>query len=308
MNPMHSYSKIYNLGHPEAAALFLDSVTVQEKVDGSQFSWMMEADGTVHFRSKGSIIYPETKDKLFRGSIDHILEQRDKLVVGYVYRGEALCRPKHNTLEYGRAPNGFIVLFDVDRNGEQTYASPEVVQEIGFQLDVDVAPTYYEGIISNADELLKFFERESVLGGKIEGVVIKNYVRWAIDKKVLMGKHVRAEFKEAHTTAWKSANPTRADVVDTIGADLRTDARFQKAVQHLRDAGTLTSSPKDIGALLAELKTDLKNEMSAEVAQRLLTHFWPHILRIATSGFPEWYKNELLKAQFTPEHSLVTTS
>lgn len=299
---LHSYSKIYNLGHPEVAGLFNGHVVVQEKVDGSQFSFGVDpATGEVHFRSKGAQIYAETKDKLFRGAIDAVLERRQYLSPGYVYRGEVLCRPKHNTLEYGRVPKGNVILFDVDASGEQWYVDTESLPGIAEQLDLECVPTFFTGEIHSAEALLAFLDRESVLGGPIEGVVVKNYKLYGTDKKVLMGKHVREAFKEAHTTAWKSANPTRADVVETIGTDLRTDARFRKAVEHLRDAGRLTSTPKDIGPLLKELQEDLGSEMKVLVAERLLKHFWPQIVRIATSGFPEWYKNELLQQQFAAD-------
>ena len=35
----HSYGKIFNLGHKETEALFDGPVVVEEKIDGSQFSF-----------------------------------------------------------------------------------------------------------------------------------------------------------------------------------------------------------------------------------------------------------------------------
>jgi len=32
----------------------------------------------------------------------------------------------------------------------------------------------------------------------------------------------------------------------------------------------------------------------------LWSHFWPHIRRGTTAGLPQWYKDELAKAAFTP--------
>ena len=39
-----------------------------------------------------------------------------------------------------------------------------------------------------------------------------------------------------------------------LAEGLRTEARWRKAVQHLREEGRLERSPKDIGALLVELQ------------------------------------------------------
>jgi hypothetical protein len=40
MKEIGSYPKIYNLGHKAVRDIFKEPVTAQEKVDGSQFSFM----------------------------------------------------------------------------------------------------------------------------------------------------------------------------------------------------------------------------------------------------------------------------
>jgi hypothetical protein len=39
MSSWHSYSSIYALGHKALAELFMEPVLIEEKVDGSQFSF-----------------------------------------------------------------------------------------------------------------------------------------------------------------------------------------------------------------------------------------------------------------------------
>jgi hypothetical protein len=48
MTSWHSYPKLYAMGHRAIADLLLDDVIVQEKVDGSQFSFGLfdNLDGT----------------------------------------------------------------------------------------------------------------------------------------------------------------------------------------------------------------------------------------------------------------------
>lgn len=62
MGAIASYPQVFNLGHRAVADLFLDPVTVQEKVDGSQISFgimpQYEAGHPtgmyeLHIRSKG---------------------------------------------------------------------------------------------------------------------------------------------------------------------------------------------------------------------------------------------------------------
>jgi len=49
---LNSYPKVYNLGHAAIVHLFDEPVTVEEKVDGSQFSFAL-IDGELSARSKG---------------------------------------------------------------------------------------------------------------------------------------------------------------------------------------------------------------------------------------------------------------
>lgn len=295
---LRSYSKIWNLGHKAVATLFQGMVLVEEKVDGSQFSFGKRG-GQVFFRSRGATIYPETADKLFKAAVDYIVSVKELLVDGWTYRGEVLHSLRHNTLTYGRVPKHNVVLFDIETDDGQNFLSSAGKQLEAMKLDLETVPTFYTGEITDAEGLRSLLETESFLGGcKIEGIVIKNYSQFGEDKKVLMGKWVREEFKEIHQGAWKAANPSKGDVLETIIKVYRTEARWEKAVQHLRDAGTLQDAPQDIGPLMKEIQKDLMEECAAEIKEKLYEYILPKILRGATAGSPEWYKRKLIEKQF----------
>lgn len=100
--------------------------------------------------------------------------------------------------------------------------------------------------------------------------------------------------------------PSRKDIVALLIAGLATPARFDKAVQHLREAGTLEQSPKDIGALIREVQADVKAECAELIRDKLFDYAWPTIARGIIKGLPEWYKQQLLHLQFahtTPEEA-----
>jgi len=97
---------------------------------------------------------------------------------------------------------------------------------------------------------------------------------------------------------WKKANPGKTDVVQSLIAQFSTPARFQKAVQHLKEQGLLDGSPKDIGPLLKECGEDIERECRDEITNALFNWAWPQIRRGATAGLPLWYKDELLKSAF----------
>jgi len=297
---LHSYPSIFNLGHKAVKTLFDTEVLIEEKVDGSQFSFGKH-DGVLFMRSKGATLYEPVTDKLFRAAAEYVISIKDQLEEGWTYRWEVLCRPKHNSLEYERTPQNNVIIFDIDR-GDQDYLTPVEKYVVAGKLGFEVVPVLYEGKITNYEDLKKFFDRVSVLGkANIEGMVIKAYTQFGQDKKVLMGKWVSEAFKEVHGKEWGAANPGRADFLTVLVTALKTEARWEKAIQHLRDAGTLTDSPKDIGNLLKEIQTDVKKEMGDEIKEKLFAYYWPQIARGTIGGFPEYYKDRLAKSQFAPQ-------
>lgn len=296
-NSWNSYPKIWNMGHPQARDLFSDTVVVQEKVDGSQFSFGV-IDGVLKVKSKGAIIQPENPPALFKEAVETVLRMQDALHPGWTYRGEVLSRPKHNVLAYDRVPRGHVILFDITI-GYESYAAYDVVVDEALRLGLEVVPTLYIGTIASAEELFKLMDTTSILGGqKIEGLVIKNYYRFGIDGKNLMGKIVSSAFKEVHKGEWRAQNPTNGDIILVIAEKLTTPARWQKAVQHMREAGTLTDSPKDIGPLLGAVVDDVKEEEEERIKDALFKYAWKIISRRITHGLPEWYKDQLLQQQF----------
>lgn len=296
---LHGYPKVWNMGHPAIAELFDGPVVVQEKIDGSQFTFGV-IGGALRCRSKGAEIFAGTTDKLFAGAVATAerLHKEGWLVEGWQYRGEAMCRPKHNSLEYARAPIGNVILFDVD-TGLENRVNPTALALIADTLGLEVVPVLYEGVVSGLEQLKALLDRESCLGGaKPEGVVVKNYARWGRDGKMLMGKVVSDDFRETHKREWTKTNPTRADIVEALRDTYRSERRWEKAIERLRDAGALEGSPRDIGPLMKAIPQDVEEECKAEIADALYSAFWPDIKRGTTAGFPEWYKSRLAGQQF----------
>lgn len=307
---IHSYSSIFNLGHREAKDLFSKPVVVQEKIDGSQFSFRLVVehgdDGfgmgeSLEFRSKGAEIIPgSASSKMFNEGITAVKLIKDRLTPNWTYRGEYLRVPKHNTLGYARVPVGHVVIFDIDR-ADQDYLSPAEVAKEACRIGFDAIPTIYEGVVSGPDHVAQLLKDHiPLLGGaaQAEGLVFKRYDAYSTDKKILMGKYVTEAFKEAHQTDWKATNPGGKDVVEMVIANYRTDARFTKAVQHLRDGGELTDTVKDIGPLMKELARDLKKEEEDAIKEMLWRWAKPKIMRGISHGFPQWYKDRLLANSF----------
>lgn len=303
-SPLPSYGKIYNLGHRAVRDLFDHAVRIQEKVDGSQFSFGVR-DGLLHMRSKRVEIHQGGKNGQFQMAVDTVCDLFDNglLIEGWTYRGEAITKPRHNHLVYERIPAGGIILFDID-TGEEDFMSHTRLSKTASRLGLEVVPEYDpHAKVVNVEGLNTLLVHKSCLGGDktIEGIVIKP-VGPLFDEhtgKLLRAKLVAPEFKEDQVNSWKAANPNRNDVVKQIIESLTTEARWRKAVQGARDEGVLDNSPKDIGSLLGRIQKDIFEEEGERIKETLFKHFWKaQISRGLTHGFPEWYKQQLLELQF----------
>jgi len=288
------------MGHSAIKDLFLDEVIIEEKIDGSQFSFGIK-DGQLFCRSQNKEQFPESTDKMFKLAVEKVRDVQDKLTEGWTYRGEYLSKPKHNTLCYSRVPENNIIIFDIDY-GEEDYFIPagtmgkiNVICELGFE----VVPLLFIGKVEGYDEFVKFLENDSILGGsKIEGVVVKNYHRFGRDGKCLMGKFVSTMFKEKHQKDWKIRNPSKLDVIELLASSLKTDARWEKGVQHLRELGQLTNTAKDIGGLIKIIQQDIFEEEEEFIKEKIFEWAKKALSKKCTAGLPEWYKDKLLKEQF----------
>lgn len=299
MSSWHSYPKIWNFGHNAIIDIFMEPVSIEEKVDGSQFSFGV-FDGLIKIRSKGQEMMIDAPEKMFSKAVNTVmnLHAEGKLVEGYTYRAEYLQKPKHNVLAYDRVPDGNLILFDVN-TGEETYMSYAEKAAEAKRLGLEVVPLLFEGKITSVYDLTKLLETKSILGGQlIEGFIAKNYQRFGKDKKALMGKYVSEAFKEKHKVDWKDTNPKQGDIIQRLIDAYRTPARWDKAIIHAKENGLLNGEPKDLGVLIPEIKKDLTEECSEEIKQVLLDWAMSQVLRGTVLGFPEYYKELLLKKQF----------
>jgi hypothetical protein len=301
MKEIGGYPKIYNLGHRAIRDIFKEPVVVQEKVDGSQISFMKKDDAT-YVRSKGAMLYFENPEKMFSKAMEAIFQTAHELVPGWIYRGEYLQKPKHNVLQYDRVPLNHIILYDI-QVGDQEFLDQASVRDTAHGIGFEAVPTWYLPIGVTQDMIAELMLNVSVLGGTaVEGLVFKNYKRFdQYTGKVMMGKHVSESFKEVHQS--KKYKTSGKDRIQMLVEQYKTEARWQKAAQHLKEAGGLTDSPKDIGQLIKFVTHDVLEECREEIADALFKWGWKQISRGITAGLPEWYKQKLMDKQFEEEES-----
>lgn len=308
----HSYGSVYNLGHRAVADLFRVPVNIEEKVDGSQFSfgYYPGADHELRVRSKRvefPVDAPEGMFKLACATVRDLF-MKGLLTPGWTYRGEVLAKPKHNALAYDRVPNANIVIFDINIGRETYLPYADKLAECE-RIGLECVPALALGVMVNDVEKLRgYLDTLSMLGGqKVEGIVIKpqDYNLYAVDKHVLMGKFVSEAFREVHKQSWKADNPTTGDIIATLAAQFCTPARWNKAIQHLLEEGRIAGDKvQDIGTIIKEIPQDVCKECADDIKDALFKYAWPHIARACTRGFPEFYKDRLMRMQFDVEEAV----
>lgn len=305
-----SYGSPFTIGHKAIKELFDGAIIIQEKIDGSQISFTKTLNGELKMRSKGAEINLDMPQKMFEQAVSSVKAVFDKLIPGFIYRGEYLMKPKHNVLIYDRVPKNYICLFDIEDCSSyesQNFLLQTEVEIHAIKLGFDYAPCFFKGTKTfDLNYLRQLLDNISVLGAqKIEGIVIKNYDKFTADKKIMMGKFVSESFKEIHQEEFRKENPTTGDIKERIIKMVRTPARWNKSIQHLREVGLITGTPKDIGPLIKEIYEDIHKECEEEIKNEFYKYFKNDILRGAIAGFPEWYKEQLLICHLNDEDGFV---
>lgn len=247
----------------------------QEKVDGSHFRFGV-LNGRLWVMSKTSnlLLEPHRSNAQFKKAIDSVLRIHEEGPIrdGLTFFCEAVVRNKQNKLTYTNPPELGFVVFDVCDRG--VFADPYTAS----QMTMRYVPgaMYLPAIPPDSSP-----ERESVLGGMREGIVLKMVKRTLNNNANSIAKRVTSGFKEGTFSA--------KDDIWNAGKEFATPARFDKAIQYLRDSGQLTGTKKDIGKLMSRLNRDLEEEHRREIERLLWPKIWKLVARNASQGAVEYF-------------------
>lgn len=292
-----AFPKIFVLGTDYIKDILDGEVEVTEKLDGSQFVWG-RLDGELFVRSKGVKLNFEAPNKMFKEAVDYIYSISDMIPDGIIFHAEYLQKPHHNSLTYSKIPENHLALFSVSDFTEKFYNYNEI-KSWADKLSIDAVPLIFKGVIENTDQIIEMVHGQSYLKGvDREGVVVKNYNKPFLlggqPIPLMCGKYVTEAFKEVHRAGWSKEHTGRGKW-ETFKEGYKTEARWLKAVQFLRDSGELTESPKDIGNLIKRVITDIEEEEEETIKNFLWKEFGNEVLRTSVHGLPEFYKLQLLK-------------
>jgi len=294
-----SFPKIFQLGTKYIRDIFDGEVEITEKVDGSQFNFG-RTGGALWYKSKNKELYREDPN-MFKLAVEFIDSIEPLIPDDTAFHCEYLIKEKHNVLKYDRTPRHNLVCFGASTPDEEYLSDYAALAD---RLDLESVPVLFYGQIQAWDDMNNFLQLESFLGGTpIEGVVVKNYSKpvFVGDRllPITCGKFVSEKFKEKHDKDWKNEKGSKNQLMKLMEG-YRTKARWEKAVQSLRDAGLLLEDPKDIGALIRQVHEDLLIEETDNIKDELFKLFRRDITNKSTAGLPEWYKEKIAWNSFNP--------
>lgn len=91
---INSYPSVYAIGHSAIKDLFLGPVIIEEKIDGSQFSFGV-IDGELQCRSKGKQLILDAPEKMFEKAVGIVKETAPALKPGWTRRHPERMRSRH---------------------------------------------------------------------------------------------------------------------------------------------------------------------------------------------------------------------
>ena len=301
----HGFPKIYAVGSSEVKDVFNGRVEITEKLDGSCIGFGL-IDGELVVRSKNKELNLNTPESMFVSAVLYIKSIQDRLPDNLFFYGECISKPRHNVLTYERVPNGNIALFAAvgqKGDGSPYFDNYNGVSDWAAELGMGVVQLLWEKEVPESfrNDSSKFFEmllsKPSALGGKMEGIVIKNhnmlpnlYGRYC---PITIAKLVSDDFKEVKVQ--KIARPDKATKFEEMLAMYKTEARWRKAIQHLAEKGELNYNATDIGPLIKEIHTDLMEECAEGFRDALFNFFYKQWLAAASEGFANYYKGYLME-------------
>ena len=307
------FPKIHNLGTPPVDGILEgdDTLEVTEKLDGSQFGFGKQ-NGEFFMRSRNNNL-SEIPSDMFSVIMKYVEEKLKPAIMSMrndcVFYGEYLRGQKSNVLKYDRIPKNNLILFGYFEliGGKVIASEHSTLEEYADLFDVEAVPLLWRGRAGDLtpEKILDLVKTSnSVLGGDmVEGVVIKRYGDWywrAADHTYPLraAKFVQDIFKEKASKApeHRKAKDCWAEFCESF----RTEARWRKAVQRITEDGTITYTPKDIGALVKLVQEDVRSEDS-ELIQEMLWKFFgePDCIKKSITGMPQWYKEQLALGTFT---------
>lgn len=280
MSEIKKYMDIVRLGHKSTENVLNvgDHITITEKIDGANSSFVLKEDGGVDCFSHKQKVTP---DNTLRGFYEwvHTNVKPEMLNPKYRYFGEWLVSHK---IQYRPECYQQFYMFNVYDDEKEEYLPDSVMRSEAERLGIKTVPLFYEGEYISFEHLVSFVGKSVMALNRGEGVVVKNVDYRDKYGHQLFVKLVDADFCEVQ----KERNPKDPHQPVTVEQSFvnkcLTKARVDKMLRNLVDENII---PVDF--TLEDMRTILSN-----IGSRL----FDDIMKEEKDYLPEDYDVKMIKA------------
>lgn len=263
-----------------ATLLASPDLEITEKIDGSQITWIKSHIKGLIISSKKLILYPDGEiPNLFKSAVDYLISIEKSIPYDIQFYAETLTKPRHNVLKYERVPKNHLYLFAA-KAGED-YATLDQLMVYASRMEIE------------GPHVIQSINDSSCLGGTMEGIV---YSLIKKDGSIHKCKEVAQEFKEVKQQLKdrkRAMKGCKTDHWEEFKQRFKTEARWQKAIQHLEEQAALSHQDSDIGLLFKEVMEDIIKEEQQTMVDYFNKTFRKELLKESCNGLVEFYRNYL---------------
>lgn len=280
MSEIKKYMDIVRLGHKSTENVLNvgDHITITEKIDGANSSFVLnEVGGVDCFSHKQKV----TPDNTLRGFYEwvHNNIKPETLNPKYRYYGEWLVSHK---IQYRPECYQQFYMFNVYDDEKEEYLPDSVMRSEAERLRIKTVPLFYEGDYISFEHLMSFVGKTVMGINRGEGVVVKNVDYRDKYGHQLFVKLVDADFCEVQKEK-KPKDPHKPITIEqTFVNQCLTKARVSKMLHNFVDEGII---PVDFN--LENMRTILQN-----IGSRL----FDDIMKEEKDYLPDGYDEKLIKA------------
>lgn len=281
---------------------------IQEKIDGSQASFWIDDKGSLVVVNRGGEVSQSGMFSKIWLSIKQILNKLDPTLE---YHGEYMMAKRHNIVTYERIPSRYVILYDISRkkfeDASEKWFTPEELKKEADRVGLESVPVLWRKSEAKEEktahqvcsELLKDMIDEkivSVLGGPMEGFVVKMIRDKGVEKGSRLAKFVTKDFKEKHRKGLKDSEKKNfkgtieLTIVD-IGRRWNTMARFRKAVIHLQERDVLKKEIENDEKTIQLLEEEMDKDFIKEGKEEAKVYLWGDLSGVVKRGARASFRN-----------------
>lgn len=269
MKEHKKYTDIVRLGHKSTYGVLNvgDYITVTEKIDGANASFMLDSDsecGVTSYSRNQTLDDNKNLNGFYFWVIENVVPKKNILNPNYRYYGEWLCPHK---VKYKRDAYKNFYLFSIWDEENCVYLPDADVREEAEKLNIRMPECFYEGDYISFEHLKLMVGKSNIteVENTGEGIVVKNHAYRDRQGRQIFVKLVSDSFAEIQ----KQKKPTDTSIYNKLNElvlSVLTENRVEKILLKKVDDGILNPDfgIEDMGVILKIITSEIFNDCMKE--------------------------------------------